>query len=98
MDWPFDINDSLLPSLVLSTLWRGLGSLHCVNVQQDQEGGRHRRLGPSFALCSACTRGALFWRLKLNMKDSFSKRHGFASSEAAEIRVREDAPDGMRGF
>lgn len=32
------------------------------------------------------------------MKDSFSKRHGFASPEETEIRVREDARDEMRAF
>lgn len=32
------------------------------------------------------------------MKDTFSKRHGFASVQEAEITVREDAPDNLRGY
>ncbi|MCX7067739.1 MAG: hypothetical protein NTW85_08625 [Methylococcales bacterium] len=30
--------------------------------------------------------------------ETFSKRHGYAVSEEAEITVREDAPDGLRNF
>lgn len=32
------------------------------------------------------------------MRDTFSKRHGFASVEEAEITVREDAPQELRGY
>lgn len=32
------------------------------------------------------------------MRDTFSKRHGFASVEEAEITIREDAPEALRGY
>ncbi|KAF1310739.1 hypothetical protein BLX42_12425 [Pseudomonas sp. SG-MS2] len=32
------------------------------------------------------------------MKDTFSKRNGFAQTEEAEITVREDAPEELRGY
>lgn len=32
------------------------------------------------------------------MKDSFSKRHGFHSTQESEIIIREDAPEELRGY
>lgn len=32
------------------------------------------------------------------MKDSFSKRNGFHSTQESEISIREDAPEELRGY
>lgn len=43
-----------------------------------------------------CHFGSLGWRL--NMKASFSKRHGFSQVDEAEIAVREDAPQALQEY